>query len=88
MKALEILGTVTKQGLQWSSEEVLSKHFQATFRALDDEAFPVKVQAALSLTEMIIAHESGQAFFSTFTSFKTHYLNLNLNIKRKLFCLI
>ncbi|KJA23271.1 hypothetical protein HYPSUDRAFT_40079 [Hypholoma sublateritium FD-334 SS-4] len=56
--ALEILGTVTKQGLQWSSEEVLSKHFQATFRALDDEAFPVKVQAALALTEMIIAHES------------------------------
>ncbi|KAF9481128.1 ARM repeat-containing protein [Pholiota conissans] len=56
--SLEILGTVTKHGLQWSSEEVLSKHFQATYRALDDEAFPVKVQAALALTEMIIAHES------------------------------
>ncbi|KAH9480674.1 putative importin [Psilocybe cubensis] len=56
--ALEILGTVTKQGLVWSSEETLNKHFQAVFRALDDNEFPVKVQAALALTEMIIAHES------------------------------
>ncbi|KAF8886227.1 armadillo-type protein [Gymnopilus junonius] len=56
--ALEILGTVTKQGLVWSSEEILSKHFQAVFRALDDEQFPVKVQAALALTEMIVAYES------------------------------
>ncbi|PPQ95282.1 hypothetical protein CVT26_014856 [Gymnopilus dilepis] len=56
--ALEILGTVTKQGLIWSSEEILSKHFQATFRALDDEQFPVKVQAALALTEMIVAYDS------------------------------
>ncbi|KIM40975.1 hypothetical protein M413DRAFT_445750 [Hebeloma cylindrosporum] len=56
--ALEILGTVTKQGLVWSSEEILSKHFQAAFNALDDESFPVKVQAALALTELIIAHES------------------------------
>ncbi|PPQ78743.1 hypothetical protein CVT25_010746 [Psilocybe cyanescens] len=56
--ALEILGTVTKQGLVWSSEETLSKHFQAVFRALDDDEFPVKVQAALALTELIIAHES------------------------------
>jgi len=43
----------------WSSEEILSKHFQVTFNALDDEAFPVKVQAALALTELIIAHDSG-----------------------------
>jgi len=50
---------VTKQGLVWSSEEILSKHFQATFRALDDEQFPVKVQAALALTEMIVAYDSG-----------------------------
>jgi hypothetical protein len=50
---------VTKQGLVWSSEEILSKHFQAAFIALDDESFPVKVQAALTLTELIIAHESG-----------------------------
>ncbi|KDR83035.1 hypothetical protein GALMADRAFT_238799 [Galerina marginata CBS 339.88] len=56
--ALEIVGTVTKQGLVWSSEEILHKHFQAVFRALDDEAFPVKVQAALALTEMITAHET------------------------------
>jgi len=53
------LGTVTKQGLVWSSDEILSKHFQAAFRALDDDEFPVKVQAALALTEMIIAHDSG-----------------------------
>ncbi|CAA7262814.1 unnamed protein product [Cyclocybe aegerita] len=56
--ALEILGTLTKQGLVWSSEDILSKHFQATFRALDDPEFPVRVQAALALTEMIIASDS------------------------------
>ncbi|KAF8157919.1 armadillo-type protein [Crassisporium funariophilum] len=56
--ALEILGTVTKQGLVWSSADVLNNHFQAVARALDDPEFPVKVQAALALTEMVLAHES------------------------------
>ncbi|KAF4617901.1 hypothetical protein D9613_006252 [Agrocybe pediades] len=56
--ALEILGTVTKQGLVWSSEETLSKHLHAVFRALDDEEFPVKIQAVLALTEMIIAYDT------------------------------
>jgi hypothetical protein len=53
------VGTVTKQGFQWSSEELLGKHFQAVFRALDHEELPVKVNAALALTEMIVAYESG-----------------------------
>lgn len=60
-KALEIVGTVTKHGFQWSSEELLGKHFQVIFRLLDDESFPVKVNAALCLTEMIIAYDSGMS---------------------------
>lgn len=50
---------MTKQGFQWSSEELLGKHFQAVFRSLDHESLAVKVNAALALTEMIVAYESG-----------------------------
>jgi hypothetical protein len=46
----------------WSSEDLLGKHYQAVFRSLDHEALPVKVNAALALTEMIIAYESGMFF--------------------------
>jgi hypothetical protein len=60
-QALEIVGTVTRHRFQWSSEELLGKHFQVIFRLLDDDSFPVKVNAALCLTEMIIAYESGMS---------------------------
>lgn len=43
----------------WSSEELLGQHYQAVFRSLDHEGLPVKVNAALALTEMIVAYESG-----------------------------
>ncbi|KAJ7122255.1 armadillo-type protein [Mycena epipterygia] len=56
--ACEVLGTVTKEGLKWSSEEHLNVHFRAIATALDDPEFPVRVQAALALTEMIILHDS------------------------------
>ncbi|KAJ7133547.1 armadillo-type protein [Mycena epipterygia] len=56
--ACEVLGTVTKEGLKWSSDEHLSVHFRAIAAALDDPEFPVRVQAALALTEMIILHDS------------------------------
>ncbi|KAJ7274060.1 armadillo-type protein [Mycena rebaudengoi] len=56
--ACEVLGTVTKEGLEWSSEENLSTHFRAVAAALDDPELPVRVQAALALTEMVILHDS------------------------------
>ncbi|KAJ7214009.1 armadillo-type protein [Mycena pura] len=59
--ACEVVGTVTKEGLKWSSEEVsehLSVHFRAIAAALDDPDFVVRVQAALALTEMIMQYDS------------------------------
>ncbi|KAJ7105062.1 armadillo-type protein [Mycena crocata] len=56
--ACEVLGTVTKEGLKWSSEEHLNVHFRAIAAALDDPEFPVRVQAALALTEMVILYDS------------------------------
>lgn len=35
-------------------------NFRAVAAALDDPEFPVRVQAALALTEMIIFYESGE----------------------------
>jgi hypothetical protein len=54
-----VLGTVTKEGLKWSSSEHLNVHFRAVAAALDDPEFPVRVQAALALTEMVIMHDEG-----------------------------
>lgn len=65
-KALEILGTVTKNNHVWSTEEYLSQHFQVVAKALDDPEIPVKVQAALTLTEMVIAYDSGKSHLSPF----------------------
>ncbi|KAJ7069358.1 armadillo-type protein [Mycena amicta] len=56
--ACEVVGTVTKEGLTWSSEENLSVNFRAVATALDDPEFVVRVQAALALTELIIVHDS------------------------------
>ncbi|KAF5377980.1 hypothetical protein D9615_006718 [Tricholomella constricta] len=56
--ACEVIGTVTKSGLAWSNEENLNINFRAIATALDDPEFPVKVNAALALTELVVAHES------------------------------
>lgn len=64
------MGTLTKQGFVWSSEELLGQHYQAVFRSLDHEALPVKVNAALALTEMIFAYESGTISLSDLESRK------------------
>ncbi|EGN93981.1 hypothetical protein SERLA73DRAFT_115471 [Serpula lacrymans var. lacrymans S7.3] len=56
--ACEVLGTVVKAGLLWSNEENLNNHSRAVAMALDDPELPVRVQAALALTEMIVIHES------------------------------
>ncbi|EKM79672.1 hypothetical protein AGABI1DRAFT_74786 [Agaricus bisporus var. burnettii JB137-S8] len=55
--ALEILGTVTKAGLTWSNKQDLEDHYRVTFAALDHPELPVRVQAALALTEMVLVHE-------------------------------
>ncbi|KDQ62833.1 hypothetical protein JAAARDRAFT_30743 [Jaapia argillacea MUCL 33604] len=56
--ACEVLATVEKAGIQWSNEETLNHHFQAVAAALDDQELPVRVHAALALTEMITSHDS------------------------------
>ncbi|KAF9527513.1 armadillo-type protein [Crepidotus variabilis] len=56
--ALEIIGTVTRHGFVWSSEEILGKHFQVVFNSLDYDSFPVKINAILALTEMITANDT------------------------------
>ncbi|KAJ7787849.1 hypothetical protein B0H14DRAFT_2628944 [Mycena olivaceomarginata] len=50
----EVLGTVTKEALQWSSDEHLNVNFRTVAAELDDPEFPVRVQAALALTEMVL----------------------------------
>ncbi|KIK08065.1 hypothetical protein K443DRAFT_672947 [Laccaria amethystina LaAM-08-1] len=55
--ALEVVGTVTKNGFHWSTPENLNIHFRAVAAALDDPELPVRVQAALALTELVVLHE-------------------------------
>ncbi|KAI0772164.1 ARM repeat-containing protein [Irpex lacteus] len=56
--ACEVIGTVEKSGLQWTNEENLRAAFTAVAACLDDAELPVRVQAALTLTEMVVVHES------------------------------
>ncbi|KAI0786127.1 ARM repeat-containing protein [Abortiporus biennis] len=62
--ACEVLGTMEKAGLKWSNEEHLSAHFHAVAKLLDDAELPVRIQAALALTEMVTVHESVKAAVS------------------------
>ncbi|KZT65852.1 ARM repeat-containing protein [Daedalea quercina L-15889] len=54
--ACEVLGTVEKNGMKWSNEDLLGQHFTAVSSCLDDPELPVRIQACLALTEMIIFH--------------------------------
>ncbi|KAJ7019445.1 armadillo-type protein [Mycena alexandri] len=56
--ACEVLGTMTKEGVKWTSDEHLSANFRAVTAALDDQELPVRVQAALTLTEMVVLYDS------------------------------
>ena len=40
-------------------QQVLRAHFTALTVCLDDAELPVRVQASLALTEMVIHHETG-----------------------------
>ena len=44
----------------------LNINFRHVAAALDDAEFPVRVNAALALTELVLANESGGYFFSFF----------------------
>lgn len=56
--ACEVLGTVEKSGIKWSNEQNLRSHFTGVAACLDDPELPVRVHAALALTEMVTNHES------------------------------
>ncbi|KAG5220656.1 nonsense-mediated mrna decay protein [Salix suchowensis] len=69
-QACEIIGTLTKSGLEWSNDAYfimltdgyvlveLRRPLPCCANALDDAEFPVRVQAALALTQLVVAHES------------------------------
>ena len=40
----------------------MEKHSHAVGAALDDAELPVRVQAALALTHMVVVYESGTAY--------------------------
>ncbi|KAG2138570.1 armadillo-type protein, partial [Suillus bovinus] len=56
--ACEVLGVVTKAGITWVSEENLNNHSRAVALSLDDCELPVRVQAALAITELVVIHDS------------------------------
>ncbi|KAJ7024481.1 armadillo-type protein [Mycena alexandri] len=53
--ACEVLGTMTKEGVKWTSDE---RQFRAVTAALDDQELPVRMQVALTLTEMVVLYDS------------------------------
>jgi hypothetical protein len=53
-----VLGVVTKAGITWTTEENLNNHSRAVALALDDRELPVRVQAALAITELVVIHDS------------------------------
>lgn len=53
----EVVGTLVKCGLTWSSEANLHTNFQAVIRCLDDPELPVRVQSILALTELLLVNE-------------------------------
>ncbi|KAI0337442.1 ARM repeat-containing protein [Trametopsis cervina] len=56
--ACEVLGTVEKSGLTWTNDSNLRAAFQSVTTCLDDAELPVRVQAALAVTEMVTMHQS------------------------------
>ncbi|KIM53457.1 hypothetical protein SCLCIDRAFT_1222776 [Scleroderma citrinum Foug A] len=56
--ACEVVGTVVKNGMQWTNPENLEKHSRAVAVALDDPELPVRVQAALTITKMAEVYDS------------------------------
>ncbi|KAI5123131.1 hypothetical protein M0805_000834 [Coniferiporia weirii] len=59
--AVEVIGTIEKNEMQWANEANLVTASRSVAGLLDDAELPVRVQAALSLTEMVTAHDSVEA---------------------------
>jgi len=53
----EVVGTLVKCGISWSSESNLHTNFTAVIKCLDDVELPVRVQAILALTELLVVNE-------------------------------
>ncbi|TDL17754.1 ARM repeat-containing protein [Rickenella mellea] len=56
--ACDVIGTVEKNGMEWSNDENLATASRAVANALNDPELPVRVQAALALTELVTSHKS------------------------------
>ncbi|KAG8214391.1 armadillo-type protein [Butyriboletus roseoflavus] len=63
--ACEVLGTVVRHNIEWNNSENLARHSNAVANALDDPELPVRVQAALALTHMVVVYESVRTVVST-----------------------
>ncbi|KAH9028652.1 ARM repeat-containing protein [Lactarius hengduanensis] len=59
--ANEVVASEVRNRITWTSDESLSKVFRAVAAGLDDAELPVRVHAALTLTEMVSSHESVKA---------------------------
>ncbi|KAH9991238.1 ARM repeat-containing protein [Russula vinacea] len=62
--ANEVVAAEVRNRLIWTSDENLSKVFRAVAAGLDDTELPVRVHAALTLTEMVSSHDSVKAAVS------------------------
>ncbi|KAJ7622676.1 armadillo-type protein [Mycena polygramma] len=66
--ACKVLGTFTKSGMKFSMlrscTQNLNVHLRAISAALDDPEFPVRVQAALTLKEMVLVSDEVKATVS------------------------
>ncbi|KAF5381241.1 hypothetical protein D9757_007902 [Collybiopsis confluens] len=80
--ACEVVGTMAKQGLEWSHPENLNTNFRAIAAALDDPEFPVRVHAALALTELIVAEGSAKRGFVSRGLFMTSCITVLASIVR------
>ncbi|KAH9969835.1 ARM repeat-containing protein [Russula dissimulans] len=56
--ANEVVASEVRNHMNWTSDENLSKVFRAVAAGLDDTELPVRVHAALTLTEMVSSHDS------------------------------
>ncbi|KAI0286170.1 armadillo-type protein [Russula brevipes] len=62
--ASEVIASEVRNRMTWTSNENLSKVFRAVAAGLDDTELPVRVHAALTLTEMVSSHDSIKAAVS------------------------
>ena len=60
-KACEVIATVEKNDMKWMNAQNLITATHAVANALNDPEIPVRVQAALALTEMVTSHDSGKS---------------------------